>query len=166
MKSARLEDSAREEIEILPSKTRRISMRSALALLLLALAGCPSNGETAVGPTETAPVPSAAAPAPLPAELQGRWSASGTLPGEGPNGPMSWQLTYDLQAERYAMTGYPPIDERGRVGVLERDGARYRLRLWERASETMGGTDVERDEWVELRGGALVWGERTFTREP
>jgi hypothetical protein len=108
----------------------------------------------------------------IPAEIQGKWHASGQTPG-GPNGErgMSWMAEYTINADgTFVMTGYPQIEVRGNIAVPEHAGARFHVVLTNRKM-TNGSPPAsdwpDLDGWAELSadGKTLAFDNKSFSRE-
>jgi hypothetical protein len=104
--------------------------------------------------------------APVPAELLGKWRASGTVGGgDGHGHGASWFLEYTFRADgTFLMTGYPPISVEGKVAVPGRDGRRLHIVLTKRKMGTSDWPDL--DKWGELSadGKTLKYDEKEFQR--
>jgi hypothetical protein len=103
---------------------------------------------------------------PVPADLVGKWRASGTVGGENGKGHgASWFLEYAFRADgTFLMTGYPPISVAGKVAVTAREGRRLHIVLTQRK---MGASDwPDLDKWGELSpdGKTLEYDGKTFLR--
>src|SRR5215470_17189406 len=102
----------------------------------------------------------------VPAELVGKWRASGVVGGgDGHGHGMSWFLEYTFRAEgTFLMTGYPPISVEGKVAVTAREGNRLRIVLTKRKMGTSDWPDL--DKWGELSkdGKTLRYDEKEFHR--
>ena len=93
-------------------------------------------------------------------ELIGKWSAGETAP----DGVHGTSATWDFKADgTFEMSGYPPIEVRGRWQVTERAPGRLRLRLTE---QEMSAPGMDRSRWNDQDAwGDLSGGGRTFTFE-
>lgn len=65
----------------------------------------------------------------FPKELNGTWSAGGTLPNNDGSPGMSWFLKYVFNGNTYSMTGYPPLSEKGRMELLEQNGKEMEVKM-------------------------------------
>jgi hypothetical protein len=110
---------------------------------------------------------SAAAADPVPADLAGKWRATGTVGGDAHGHGMSWFVEYTFRPDgTFLMTGYPPIAVEGKVAVTGRDGNRLHIVLRQRK---MGKSDwPDLDKWGELSadGKTLKYDDKTFQRGP
>jgi hypothetical protein len=91
-------------------------------------------------------------------ELVGKWSTRETAP----DGVHGTSATYDFRANgTFEMTGYPPIEVKGKWRVLERSPGKLRLELREQEMSVMGRNKSrwnDEDAWGELSPDG-----RTFT---
>lgn len=100
--------------------------------------------------------------------LVGRYSLT-HYPGQdavGPNGerPLGMSKDYDFGADSYTMEGYPPLRITGRYEVLERDGARMRVRFYDTVFD--GSADADRELWLVFSdcGATLQMDGMTYAR--
>ncbi len=95
-----------------------------------------------------------------PKELVGAWHASGEL--KDPSGrTMGWYQDDAFAADgTYAMEGYPPIAEEGRIEALGREGRRIRVKLTER--KLLGSPVGDHELWLEVSadGQSFTWEEK------
>lgn len=62
--------------------------------------------------------------------IQGTWRLAGGLSDEN-DGPRAWLLEWNFRNGEFVQTGYPPIRQSGRYEILEEDGKRLKLRLFD-----------------------------------
>jgi hypothetical protein len=90
-------------------------------------------------------------------ELVGAWRAGGSL-GDAQHG---WSASYEFKANgTFTMSGYPPIEVKGRWDVLEKAPGKLKLRLSKQRMKPPHGDETD---WADTEG----WGEispdgRTF----
>lgn len=61
--------------------------------------------------------------------LNGTWETGGCIEDEQGNCEIAWFKEYTFKGENYFMTGYPPIEEEGRIEYLETAGNTFKVKL-------------------------------------
>ena len=91
-------------------------------------------------------------------ELIGTWTTETT----SPNSVHGTSATYDFKSNgTFEMSGYPPIEVKGRWQVVERSPGKLRLKLTDQEMSIFGRDKTrwsDEDDWGELTDGG-----RTFT---
>ncbi len=62
--------------------------------------------------------------------IQGEWTATGEL-----EGGFNWFSTYTFDDQTYALTGYPPIDDKGTYEILNKNENTYTLSITPESEE-------------------------------
>jgi hypothetical protein len=99
-------------------------------------------------------------------ELVGKWSTGTT----SPDGVHGTSATYDFKSDgSFSMSGYPPIDVKGRWKVGKREAGKIELTLFEQkmTAPGMGASDwSDQTGWAELGadGRTFTWNGQTFTK--
>jgi len=114
-------------------------VRSALLLMLLVASACSARQQSSP-------------------ELIGKWTMSDT----DPDGVHGSTATYDFKSDgTFEMSGYPPIQVKGKWRVVERAPGRLRLEL---TDQEMSSPGMDKNPWADQN----AWGDlsdqgRTFT---
>jgi len=125
-------------------------MKTALLLLVILLAASfPVASQTTASGDE---------------EIQGTWYLSGQVKDRNGQPGLSWFLEWTFDQGKFNLSGYPPLHQEGSYRIIQREGKRLTLELYDQQGNF--GTDTSRIEIIiqKNKDRLMIKGQGPFKR--